>query len=225
MSDVRLFYIDDSGAQSARLVVYGWVELLVPDWRPALRSWLDWRKQLNTRTGLSASYELHATRFANGRGRPTKTDWDHHKANRSTVMVDALNAIAAMPGVRAGAVCHDTTGSRYADAKAALYADLITMIDGRLAEAGEHGLVIMDGDGTDPSYRHAHRGLELATRDLVEAPFFQGSHLSQWVQVADLVAYAAYQCVLRAPGKELMWDWYPDLLGASCTTGGKPRVL
>ncbi|MGM1064229.1 DUF3800 domain-containing protein [Saccharothrix sp. Mg75] len=225
MSDVRLFYIDDSGARSSALVVYGWVELSVADWRPALRSWLDWRKHLNATSGVPASYELHATRFANGRGRPTKTDWDHSKANRSRAMVDALRTIAAMPGVRTGAVCRDAAGTRYADAKAAVYADLIRMIDDRLTATGRHGLVIMDGDGTDPSYRQAHRTLKLATRNLVEDPLFQGSHLSQWVQVADLVAYAAYQAVLRAPGKELMWDWYPELLGSTCTTGGKPQVV
>lgn len=218
MSEVRLFYIDDSGAQSSELVVYGWVELSVTEWRPALRSWLDWRKALNDSIGLPASYELHATKFANGRGRPTKTDWDHSKANRSRVMVEALSTIAALPGVSAGAVFRDTEGTGYFDAKAALYADLVTMIDVRLVDTGRHGFVIMDGDGTDPSYRQAHR-------NLVEDPFFQGSHLSQWVQVADLVAYAAYQSVLRAPGKELMWDWYPDLLGARCTNGGRPQAI
>ena len=75
------------------------------------------------------------------------------------------------------------------------------------------------------SYRQAHRSLRLATRNLVEDPFFQGSHLSQWVQVADLVAHAAYQCVLRAPGKELMWEWYPDLLGSSGANGGRPQAI
>ncbi|MEU4738885.1 DUF3800 domain-containing protein [Actinosynnema sp. NPDC023658] len=225
MSEVRLFYIDDSGAQSAELVVFGWVELLVTDWRPALRSWLDWRKALHATTGLPASYELHATKFANGRGRPTKTDWDHSKAHRSAVMVEALGAIAGLPGVRTGAVFRDTKGTNYFDAKATAYADLVTTIDVRLVDTGQHGFVIMDGDGTDPSYRQAHRGLRLATRNLIEDPFFQGSHLSQWVQVADLVAYTAYQAVLRAPGKELMWEWYADLLGPACANGGRPQPI
>ncbi|WNV86701.1 DUF3800 domain-containing protein [Umezawaea sp. Da 62-37] len=225
MSDVRLFYIDDSGAQTSNLAVYGWVELLVPDWRPALRSWLNWRKALNDSVGLPASYELHATKFANGRGRPTGTGWDHRKANRSQFMVDALSMISEMPGVRTGAVCRDTTGKRFSEAKAMLYSDLVAMLDGRLVDAGQHGFVIMDGDGTDPSYRQAHRNLKLDTRNLVEDPFFQGSHLSQWVQVADLVAYAAYQAVLRAPGKEIMWEWYPSLLGHVCSTGGGARMM
>lgn len=225
VSEVRLFYIDDSGAQSSNLVVYGWVELPVAEWRPALRSWLDWRKALNDSIGLPASYELHATKFANGRGRPTKTDWDHSKADRSRVMVEALTTIAALPGVSTGAVFRDTKGTGFFDAKATLYADLVTMIDVRLADTGRYGFVVMDGDGTDPSYRQAHRSLRLATRNLVEDPFFQGSHLSQWVQIADLVAYAAYQSVLRAPGKELMWDWYPDLLGPACATGGRPQAM
>ncbi|MCK2241252.1 MULTISPECIES: DUF3800 domain-containing protein [unclassified Crossiella] len=104
-------------------------------------------------------------------------------------------------------------------------ADLVTALDLRLAENDEYGLIIMDGDGTDPSYRGAHRSLKLATRRIVEDPAFQGSHLSQLVQLADLVAYSAYMHVLRQPAKQLMWDWYPDLLGGSCMVGGQPLVL
>ncbi|MFE2755853.1 DUF3800 domain-containing protein [Actinosynnema sp. NPDC059335] len=225
MSGVRLFYLDDSGAQSSGIVVFGWVELPVACWRPALRSWLDWRKALHDAIGLPASYELHATKFANGRGRPTKTDWDHSKGNRSAVMAEALRTVASLPGVSTGAVFRDTKGTNYSDAKATAYADLVVMIDVRLADTGQHGFVVMDGDGSDPSYRQAHRSLRLATRNLIEDPFFQGSHLSQWVQIADLVAYAAYQAVLRAPGKEPMWDWYSDLLGPACVHGGRPREI
>ncbi|GAA2803973.1 DUF3800 domain-containing protein [Crossiella cryophila] len=221
----RLLYVDDSGADASRWAVYGWVEMNIADWRPALRAWLDWRQHLYETIGLPASYELHATKFVNGRGRPTNTDWDLRKANRSAVMVETLTTLAALPGVRVGAVCRRSGHHTHAADKAALYADLVTALDRRLTENDEYGLITMDGDGTDPSYRSAHRNLKLATRRIVEDPAFQGSHISQLMQIADLVAYSAYMQVLRHPAKQLMWGWYPDLLGGVCMVGGQPLLL
>lgn len=221
----RLIYVDDSGANAGRWAVYGWVEMNIADWRPALRTWLDWRQHLYATVGLPASYELHATKFANGRGRPTGTSWDHRKINRSATMVEALSTLATLPGIRVGALCRRTGHHTYAADTADLYTHLITMLDRRLAGNDEYGLVIMDGDSTDPAYRSAHRGLKLATRRIVEDPAFQGAHVSQLLQLADLVAYTAYMHVLRNPAKQLMWDWYPGLLGGVCALGGHPLVL
>lgn len=74
----------------------------------------------------------------------------------------------------------------------------------------------MDGDVSDGSYITAHRGLLLSTRSLVEDPAFQHSSRSQWVQLADLIAYAAYQSLQRADEKRFAWDWY-ERLGAQAT--------
>jgi hypothetical protein len=123
---VRLFYVDDSGSPESRLVVFGWVELLAVDWSSALRVWLDWRRHLHTTVGIPASYELHATKFGSGRGRPSGTDWDLHKANRATTMVSALTTIAALSGVATGAVYRPIMPCRhYYDTRTALYAELI----------------------------------------------------------------------------------------------------
>jgi hypothetical protein len=37
----------------------------------ALATWLAWRAQLAAIEGIPKNYELHATRFANGRGNPS----------------------------------------------------------------------------------------------------------------------------------------------------------
>ncbi|WP_440901593.1 DUF3800 domain-containing protein [Actinosynnema sp.] len=224
MADVRLFYIDDSGSAVSKLVVYGWVELLAQDWRPALLGWLDWRNALHDSTGVPTNYELHASDFANGRGNPTGTPWDRNKSARTAAMVAALTAVGTMPDTSTGAV-YRRVGSRYAAAKAAVYADLVREIDQRLCSADEFGIVYMDGDGTAPFYRPAHRALDLKTRRIIDDPNFQGSYLNQWVQVADLIAYAAYQHVLRTPSKEAAWEWYPNLLGGNSTTGSTPKEL
>jgi hypothetical protein len=41
---LRLFYVDDSGAEVSGFATYSWIEFLVEDWKPGLRQVLDWRK-------------------------------------------------------------------------------------------------------------------------------------------------------------------------------------
>jgi hypothetical protein len=77
--------------------------------------------------------------------------------------------------------------------KAQMYAEFVLYVEKRLAVDGELGWILMDGNGTDTTYAAAHRALKLADRRVIEDPLFQGSHLSQMVQMADLVAWTAYQ--------------------------------
>ncbi|MGX4695461.1 DUF3800 domain-containing protein [Streptomyces sp. JNUCC 63] len=211
----RIFYIDDSGAENTGYVVYGWVEVDLQHWSAALRCWLDFRKALYAHTGIPADYELHATQFITGRSNPSvHPEWNRQKRLRGRVVQDALATIEVMPGTRAGAVYRRTskTGRAYHAERAAVYEALLHYLDYNLAAVGDHGIIVMDGDGTDASYQREHRKLKLATRHIVEDPWFIGSHTSQPVQTADLVAYTAYQMVLRHPGKRFMWHWWPTLL-------------
>lgn len=221
-----MFYIDDSGDSASRLVVFGWLEVDARAWSPALRRWLDWRNQLHRATGIPTDYELHSTVFVGGRGRPTGTEWDKHKAARSTVIAQALDTIATTDGVSVGAVYAQAPAeANYHAFKARAYAALVRMVDDRLTAAGELGLIVMDGDGTDHSYRAAHRELKLATRSLIEDPFFHGSNTSQWIQQADIVAYSAYQHLMRKPKKEATWGWYSEILAAASVTGDVPQQI
>ncbi|MBK0870009.1 DUF3800 domain-containing protein [Saccharopolyspora sp. HNM0986] len=216
---VRVFYVDDSGSEQHGINVFGWVELELGAWNQVLRGWLDWRQELYRSIGLATDYELHATKFLGGRGRPTGTDWDTAKPNRSQVMRDALSTIDGLDGLAAGAVFLRTTpGVKHPAAKADAYARLVRYLDARLTAAGELGLIMMDGDGSDHTYRGAHRELKLATRSVIEDPLFQHSHHSQWVQMADLVAYAAFMRVERMVGKPFAWEWFTLL--ADCSTSG-----
>ncbi|MGW1044043.1 DUF3800 domain-containing protein [Streptomyces sp. NPDC002547] len=211
----RIFYIDDSGAESTGYIVYGWLEVALEHWSASLRCWLDFRKQLYQHTGIPADYELHATKFITGRSNPSiHHEWNRHKRLRGRVAQDALATIETMPGTRAGAVWRRTTktGRAYYAERASVYEALLHHLDDTLARVGDHGIIVMDGDGTDPAYRREHRKLKLATRNIVEDPWFIGSHASQPVQAADLLAYTAYQTVLRHPGKRFMWHWWPTLL-------------
>ncbi|MER6629154.1 DUF3800 domain-containing protein [Streptomyces sp. NPDC000987] len=216
----QIFYIDDSGAESTGYVVYGWASIDLAHWSAALRCWLDFRKHLYAATGIPADYELHATQFIPGRGSPsTRPEWNRHKGHRGRVAQDALATIASMPGTRTGAVWRHTakTGRAYYAERAAVYEHLLHFLDNTLFAGGDHGIIVMDGDGSDGSYQREHRKLKLATRHIVEDPWFIGSHTSQPVQIADLLAYTAYQAVLRHPGKRFMWNWWgkalPDAYG------------
>jgi hypothetical protein len=91
--------------------------------------------------------------------------------------------------------------------------------------AGEHGMILMDGDGSRAQgYYDAHRNLKLSNRSVIEDPLFVPAHRSQWVQMADLVAWSAYQSLLRHTGKQFAWEWYDTYLGLSDVNGGPLEV-
>lgn len=212
---VRLFYVDDSGAEHTGWVVYAWIECTAAGWRDGLLDWLELRRALYADHQIPADYELHATKFVGGRGNPSlDPDWNRQKHLRSLVAEQALQTIGESRHVRVGSVFRRTNarGFQYAQEAADLYAMLIRHLDERLSRVGELGFVIVDGDGRDASYFAPHRALSLTRRQILEDPFFQDSHRSQWVQMADLVAYAVYQHLLRHPGKTFTWRWYETYL-------------
>jgi hypothetical protein len=83
----------------------------------------------------------------------------------------------------------------------------------------------MDGDGSDFSYSRAHRALPLKSRNLLEDPLYQRPHGSQFVQVADLVAFTGYQSLLTTGDKTFTRRWYADHLTGKDVTGGRPMAL
>ncbi|WP_144053131.1 DUF3800 domain-containing protein [Microbacterium sp. UCD-TDU] len=219
---VRLIYVDDSGAERSGYATFSWLELRIDDWQVALREVLDWRHRLAREQQIPVIYELHATKFVNGRGDPSlDPSWNRHKAKRSLVVDDAFRMLAAAPWLSVGTVYSQTSlrGRAFADERSRVYGELVTRLDQRLTAAGELGILYMDGDGTDRSYVAAHRELKLATRSLIEDPAFQHSHSSHLVQFADLVAYAGYQHVLQLPEKRFAWPWYPSLSGVDVNGG------
>ena len=83
------------------------------------------------------------------------------------------------------------------------------------------GLVFTDGDGTDDSYAAAHRALTIDRRHLVEDPQFpRRSKRNPWLQMADLVAWAAYQHLHRSTNRRYAWPWYEQYLSGRDVHGG-----
>ncbi|ROQ30273.1 hypothetical protein EDF46_3587 [Frondihabitans sp. PhB188] len=123
-------------------------------------------------------------------------------------------------------MCRHTNlrGKDYSAERGRVYEALVNRWDEELLEQDSFALVGMDGNGTEPSYFDAHRGLKLDTRRLIEDPMFHDSKRSQWTQMADLVAYIAYCHVDRHPRNEFAWEWYAAFLSGS-DPFGEPQPL
>lgn len=219
----RFFYIDDSGAQDTGYVVYSWIEVTPGCWAPGLRRWLDLRKALYADYQVPADEELHATAIYGGRKMPSNSKlFNTSKKKRHELLERAVETIGANPDISIGTAYRRTEarGKGYAGQRAAVYDALTKHLDQRLEAAGEYAAIFMDGDGTDTTYQRAHRGLPLKGRRILEDPLFQLSHVSQWVQMADLVAWTTYQSILKYPGKELPASWYGKHLRTRDINGG-----
>ncbi len=218
----RMYYVDDSGAGETGYAVFSWITCDITAWRTGLAAWLALRRRFFVDYQIPPSYELHASVFVNGRGRPSlNAAWNVHKANRVEAAKLALSAIADCPELTVGTVYRRFHRPRWlGEARTDLYARLVDRLDHQLAERGEFGLIFMDGDGSDRNTAEAHRLLKLDDRHVIEDPSFRDSRRSQWVQMADFVAYTAYQNLLRDPTRRFLWSWYDHYLRNSDASGG-----
>jgi hypothetical protein len=224
----RLFYVDDSGSHQSGIVVYSWLECDAAAWRDGLQSWLDLRQWLHAHHAIPPDYPLHAAPFAAGRGNPsTDPNWNRRRHLRHQVMRTVLAHLAATDGIGVGTVYRRTTARRdtYANHRADVYQRLVTHLNKRLANQREHGLILTDGDGTDNSYTAAHQSLTTARRHVVEDPQFpRRSKRNPWLQLADLVAWTAYQHLHHADNRRYAWHWYEQYL-TTCDVQGGPAEI
>ena len=205
-----LCYADDSGADKARTVT----GLLVDDahWSDFLFTWLNARAMLTKEFGVLKHAELHATQLAKGRGSFCGGDEDAERSFTKSsrlaayrIMLNALGRFAPLQVVTVGA-----STAQHVD----VYGHFIDQVDRWAVEQDTRVLMIYDGKSGEVDddashetrtaemeqawrdhrpYRLKHRGLELATRRIIEDVIVQDSRSSQLIQAADLVAYAAYQ--------------------------------
>lgn len=223
---MRMAYVDDSGSERAGLASFSWVEVDESDWSLTLGRWLDFRDWLWHDFGIGKSVELHSTEFVNGRGRPSTDDaFNASKRARRDAFEQGMKLVASLDGLVVGTVFGRTAGRRaaYREERLRVYRQLVTILDERMRNLDQRILVVMDGDGTDSGYLGAHRALRPSTRHVIEDPLFQPSDRSHWLQMADMVAYSAYQEVLALPEKSFAHGWYA-LLRARDVHGGPQQV-
>ncbi|TMS50396.1 DUF3800 domain-containing protein [Mycobacterium sp. DBP42] len=216
----RMIDIDDSGHPQSGVVVYGWIEFRPDHWGSVLRNWLDSRKMLWREYRVAVHQELHTTEYVNGRGRISKSVPDRHVHNGSEywkdfgreVAVTCLDTMRSAEGLSVGAVYRKGDPAQLAKTKTELYRDLIVQFENELATTDSLGVVVMDGDGSDSTYRTTHRNLKLDERRIIEDAIHLDSKSSQLVQMADLVAWSAYASVDRHARNEFAHGWYEKYL-------------
>jgi len=222
---MRIFFVDDSGDQT--IAVLAAISFELSEWHRVLIEWLGWRRWMWKQYRLPTDFELHAQEFISGRGEISYRDSggvvQKPRINsvvglRKEAYRRSLAQINRQEGVSVLAVAWQ--GKTLAEA----YAWFITRLDELLADLGENAIVVVDGLD-DSSYRPAHRQLDIKTRRIIEDPLMQSSRHSQLIQMADLVAHAAFQHLVADPEKRFMWDWYSSLLADSIFAaewGGEP---
>ena len=138
------------------------------------------------------------------------------KALRREIFQEALKTIGDLPGVSVGAVYRTSSRRRgaFTDVMRDTFCKFVLGVDRRLYLAQVQGIMIIDGDGDRSCrfYSRIYGSLNLSGHQLVAGPFFQPSDVSDWIQIADIVAYTAFQAVAKRPGKEFCWNWYEDYL-------------
>ena len=138
--------------------------------------------------------------------------------------MQCLDTLRCSEGLVVGSVYRKGDPTRLAVTKRELYRDLIMRFETELASTDSLGIVVMDGDGSDSSYRTPHRQLKLDERRIIEDAIHLDSKSSQLVQMADLVAWSAYAATDRHPRNEFAWDWYEKYL-AERDPSREPREL
>jgi len=206
---VWFFYVDDSGDQHRMLLSA--VAVPVDRWNGCLSAWLDWRRTLYKEHAVPAGFELHAGEFVTGRGRPAAALPDGReppvnksKALRRRLYRSGLETIAGLP-------VQVMTVHRSGTDKMAAYRELLARVERQLTEWDSVGAIVVDG--LDEGHRAEHRELPLASRRVVEDPWMQPSHHSQFIQIADLTVHCAFQALVHNPNREFMWSWYEEILG------------
>lgn len=216
----RMIYMDDSGDPKRGTAVFGWVEFAPHEWAKVLEAWLNLRRKLWNVYGIPAHEELHTTTYVGGRGRIARTPPERLTRDGQTMWKDlgrevaeeALRALAGIGGLRVGAVFQHGPSDTFEAVKKTVYRRFIDRLEGELRLSRSLAMLFMDGDGSDSTFRDVHRGLNLRNRRVIEDAIHLDSRASQFIQMADLVAWCAHVHVELHEKSRFAWNWYADYL-------------
>lgn len=209
-----LGYVDETGDE--KRIMHS--ALLIPEgrWGSSTSSWLHWRRRVNRKYHVPASYEFHASGLLHGKlddVPPYRTEagaLEQPKIKTSTglqreLFWRSLRIAGYFPDAQV-VTCHQEGTDRMAS-----YRQLLGCLQGHLEEEEDaHAVLLVDG--SDAGHADEHRALDTKTSRVIERPWMHASHDHQFIQVADFIAYAAFQCVSRQPGKHELWPMYETLL-------------
>lgn len=216
----RIIYIDDSAEPRSNLAVFGWIEISPENWNETLEKWLAVRRQMFRKFGVPPTKELHATNFVHGRGRVAKSPPSPYIVDGQTQWKElgrdlaehCLSELQSIQGLKVGSVYRNYGSLNERQAKESLYRDFVYQYSEQLVATNSLAIFFVDGDGSDPMFRKAHRSLDLKDRRIIEDSIQLSSTHSQFIQIADLVAYCALAQIDRASNNEFAWGWYSKYL-------------
>lgn len=216
----RLHYLDDSGEPKTGLAVFGFVEVEPTSWLSTHDSWLELRRMLWREYGVPTYAELHTSEYVHGRGRISKkvpsrhlhdgvTYWKDFGRELATICLDHLRSAE---GLTVRSCFRLGAPENMAETKRELYKSFLDAKELELFERSERGLIFVDGDGSDKSFRAVHRGRESATRMVLEDAIHLNSSDSHFIQMADLVAWTALAAIESNRRNDFAADWYETYL-------------
>ena len=205
---MHLCYIDDSGDSDHGVIL---TALIIEDvrWSEVLDAWLEGRRQIHREFHVPKLKELHANTLYKGRGSYCETADQNARfgdTQRAAVGRVMLSHLAKAPVTVMSVGASDRSA-------AVVYAKFVALLEDWAVDNHTFLLLFYDGqqglidDPQSPErqrdaweqairaaspYRDVHRGLDLATRRVVEDVIMQDSRYSQFIQAADLLAYGAY---------------------------------
>ncbi|WP_198168509.1 DUF3800 domain-containing protein [Herbidospora yilanensis] len=207
----RTLYVDDSG-DSRALMIFAALDLenrFIPE---AHIRWARFREEIACEGLIPAHVPLHAVKLIGGRGLHLHSyneygrSRERHRQYLRNVVWRGLQVVADMPGICIR-VAYRRTLLHKTD-RPELYLAMITELNRDLAESDQRAEVLIDGDGTDPSFRRAHHYLSAVNCRIEEKPLFLPAAQCGLLQAADLVAYTAHQSLAVNRNRSFMWDWF-----------------
>jgi len=219
-SITRLIYMDDSGEPKSGLIILAWIEFDASDWNRILGEWLDIRRLLRIKFGISSQTELHTSQYVHGRGRlsnqiPERFRIGHQikwKDFGQAIAVECLKKLGSIEGLEIHSIYSHKLHPTDLQAKERLYSYFASKLSSRLDNKNTLALVFIDGNGSDSTFQKVHRKLDLKTRSIVEDSIHLESSNSQLIQMADLIAWCANASVDKNSNNEFAWDWYERFL-------------
>ena len=225
-------YIDESKFDN-KFYVYSAVVAESDAWNEAFLATKEMRYSLKNNYGIYIKKELHAWKFAAGKGQIANHPID--KKSRAAIYCEILSFIAKSGFFRV--LSSVNTNELYA------FERLINRIN-RTADAQKTNAILICDEGQEavftrrirrmrvfngiPSNQGAWNTGEMAknipTRFIIEDPFFKESSSSYFVQLADFVAYALLRMELPIPSRtELGYDKMYEILEPCVVKAAAPR--
>jgi hypothetical protein len=200
---MHLVYIDDSYERP--YITVAAIAIPAAQWRDCFALVREWRHKLKITDGILINREFHATEFVAGRGRLGPKIITKHR--RSQIFHSAFVLMNSIPSLRMFSACRSDNADW-------AFERLITRIHKTMEAWDSYALLICD-EGKEVEYTRLSRKLavfnpirvgpylnNVATKRILEDPFFKKSDRSYFIQLADFCSYGLLRREKRLASKD-----------------------